>query len=253
MPVFNGKKYISESIKSVLSQSYIDWELIIIDDGSTDDVHTVISDFLKDNRIKYLRQENSGVVRARNRGVNNARGEYIAFLDADDIWMPVKLEQQMKVFANTKEDIFICSNFQYINKDGAVVGEFFSQKTTPHQGWVGKYLLADNFILTSSVLMPKQVFSNSGGFNEQLSLKIGEDHELWLRVSSHVKLVCSENSLVYYRVHEDQNTKSRFKNYVNTIRLYSYLFLNSGQYKNINKVEIVVGFLRRFKRVLLKY
>ncbi|MCF2627780.1 glycosyltransferase family 2 protein [Fusobacterium mortiferum] len=96
MPSYNTANYIGESINSVINQSYKNWELIIVDDCSTDNTDEVIKDFLKDSRIKYLKnKENSGAAISRNKALRIARGEWIAFLDSDDLWMPNKLEKQL--------------------------------------------------------------------------------------------------------------------------------------------------------------
>lgn len=250
MPVYNGAKYISESINSVLTQSYTDWELVIINDGSTDKSDEVIGPYLKDNRIKYVKQENSGVVKSRNRGVELASGEYIAFLDADDIWLAGKLEQQNEILKQSAEPIFICSNFQYIDDSNKELGEFFGNKSKAHQGWVAKYLLEDNFILTSSVVMPKNVFEKLGGYNEDLNLKVGEDHELWLRVACTIKLACLETVLVHYRVHKSQSTKNKLNNYRHTLKLYIHIFSNIKKYPNIQKTDVIIGFTKRVLRIL---
>ena len=100
MPAFNSSKTIFDSINSVQSQTYQNWEMIIIDDGSTDNTKDIITPFLSDYRIKYLRQLNSGPSIARNNGINKAKGKYLAFLDSDDLWKPNKLDIQIKYLDN---------------------------------------------------------------------------------------------------------------------------------------------------------
>lgn len=97
MPSYNTAEYIAESIQSVLSQSYTDWELIVVDDCSTDNTDEVVKPYLTDGRIKYIKNDaNSGAAVSRNRALREAKGKWIAFLDSDDIWMPYKLEKQIK-------------------------------------------------------------------------------------------------------------------------------------------------------------
>ena len=101
MPSYNTEKFVEMSINSVLSQTYEDWELIIIDDNSTDNTDNVIYPFLKDNRIKYFKNsKNLGAAISRNRGLREAKGRWIAFLDSDDLWLPDKLEKQIKFMEN---------------------------------------------------------------------------------------------------------------------------------------------------------
>lgn len=96
MPSYNTGRYISETIESVLAQTYINWELVIVDDCSTDDTDDVVKQFLEDNRIRYIKNEkNSGAAVSRNRALREARGKWIAFLDSDDLWEPEKLEKQI--------------------------------------------------------------------------------------------------------------------------------------------------------------
>ena len=96
MPSYNTAKFISETIESVLVQTYTNWELIIVDDCSTDNTDEVVKSFLSDNRIKYITNEkNSGAAVSRNRALREAKGKWIAFLDSDDLWLPVKLEKQI--------------------------------------------------------------------------------------------------------------------------------------------------------------
>src|SRR6476659_7001862 len=106
MPAFNAGKYISDAIQSVIQQTYNNWELIVIDDGSTDTTAAIIKEFIaSDDRIKYLYQENGGPGKARNKGLKEAKGIYVAFLDADDLWLPEKLREQLKTMFYHKTDL----------------------------------------------------------------------------------------------------------------------------------------------------
>lgn len=246
MPVYNGENFLKEAIESVIAQTYTDWELIIINDGSTDKTEEIIQDFLTDKRLKYLFQENQGVAKARNNGVKKCQGEYLAFLDADDIWLSEKLEFQMKVVKRSIEPIFVCTNFFYINNNGEIKGELFSKNIKSYQGFVQKMLLTRNIISTSSVLMPKDIFLKLNGFNEKIKIKVGEDYEFWLRVSGLIKLVCLEKSLIKYRVHLNQTTKNKIKNGKEILKLYFYLFINIQEFNKLKRIEVVFGFLKRF-------
>lgn len=116
MPSWNTGKFIAESIRSVLNQTYINFELIIVDDCSTDNTDKIVNEFLKDKRIKYFKNEkNSGAAITRNKAIREAKGEWIAFLDSDDIWLPQKLEKQIK-FMNDNSYIFSYHNFEKIDE-----------------------------------------------------------------------------------------------------------------------------------------
>lgn len=128
MPCHNGSSYIGQAIESVISQTYKDWELIIIDDNSSDTSKDVISKFMEsDTRIKYLHTEKSTGIPAtpRNVGIEAATGRYIAFLDCDDIWKPSKLERQLKLFDNEKCAV-VFSYYEKINKDGNIISKIIS-------------------------------------------------------------------------------------------------------------------------------
>ena len=108
MPAYNAGKYIKESIESVFNQTYQNWELIIIDDGSTDNTSEVVQPFLiKDRRIQYYLQENGKQGKARNAGIKRSKGNLIAFLDADDVWMPAKLQAQIGVLKQNDADLVL--------------------------------------------------------------------------------------------------------------------------------------------------
>lgn len=117
MPNYNGEKYIAESIESVLKQSYRNWELIIIDDGSIDSSLNIINNYLeKDNRIKLIRQNNGGSAAARNNGIKNANGRYISLLDSDDIWLPDFLKNQL-AFMKEKNAVCVYCSYQLIDEN----------------------------------------------------------------------------------------------------------------------------------------
>ncbi len=118
MPSYNTSRFIEETINSVLSQTYSDWELLIVDDCSSDDTDDVVQPFLADGRIRYLKNErNSGAAVSRNRALREARGKWIAFLDSDDLWMPEKLEKQIE-FMKKNGYHFSYTNYAEINVDG---------------------------------------------------------------------------------------------------------------------------------------
>ncbi len=118
MPSYNTASFIDESIQSVLSQSYTDWELIVVDDCSTDNTDDVIKPYLTDERIKYIKNDkNSGAAVSRNRALREARGKWIAFLDSDDLWMPDKLEKQVR-YMEENDYHFSYTNYSEINADG---------------------------------------------------------------------------------------------------------------------------------------
>lgn len=121
-PCYNGAKYISETIESVINQTYSNWEMFVIDDGSKDNSSEIIENYVKkDDRIRLIRQENKGCAAARNNGIKNANGRYIALLDADDVWHDNFLDEQIK-FMNEKNAICVCSSYERIDQNSNTIG-----------------------------------------------------------------------------------------------------------------------------------
>jgi len=121
IPVFNGASFIARAVDSVRAQTCKDWEIIVVDDGSTDNTQTVLTGFAKRSGIICLYQENAGPAQARNLGVKSASGEYIAFLDCDDIWLPEKLEEQLTILRGNTQPGLVHSNYEVIDPRGRVI------------------------------------------------------------------------------------------------------------------------------------
>ncbi len=180
IPAYNGEKFIPQSIGSVLAQTHTDWELIVVDDGSTDGTRAVVEGFCKkDPRIKYFYEENSGgPARPKNLGMKHAVGEYIAYLDQDDEWLPEKLEKQIRLFERS-------SNIGLVGCDAALVdnkGKVFSAYKTPEPKSIFPYLLERDYIYSnSSVVIRREVVKKVGARDEKL--KYAEDWDMWIRIA----------------------------------------------------------------------
>ena len=200
VPTFNRAGYILEAIDSILGQTYTDLELIIIDDGSTDATPDVVKK-INDSRVKYHRFDNSsspGI--ARNRGIDMAKGEYLAFLDSDDTWVKEKLEKQVK-FLNTHKDFFLVYSKCYHKIDGKITGV---SPITMESGYIFKQLyLSFNLIPVLTVLMRNSSGESAYYFNpdKDNNLFIGEDYDLWLTISQKEKIGYIDEPLAYYTIH----------------------------------------------------
>jgi glycosyltransferase involved in cell wall biosynthesis len=183
IPVFNGAQHIQSAIESVLSQTFQDFELIVVDDGSTDDTDNILGNY--GNRIKSIKQSNQGVANARNAGLKLATGKYIALLDSDDMWVPEKLEKSLEFLEKGNFD-WICTSRNKITEKG----EKSERKIEPESGIydstgkmnnleIGLFNLNYILAITSSVLIKKSCFDIAGLFDG--SLRICEDMDLWLR------------------------------------------------------------------------
>ena len=207
LPVFNGEELIRNSIASVLSQTFNDFELIIINDGSTDKTPDIIREF-DDDRIKTFSYANSGLSKSRNRGVSKSRGEYIAFLDHDDVWMPDKLEQQLYRFqAEDKPDI-VYGQTQLIDRKGnpttfSRFGRSFAGGESVFEGNILEYVLRNNFIWTGSNIMVKRgVFEVVGKYDEDL--RSCEDWDMNIRMANLFKFGVVKKKLLLQRIYSGQ-------------------------------------------------
>ncbi|WP_199506594.1 MULTISPECIES: glycosyltransferase family 2 protein [Halobacteriovorax] len=198
IPTYNRADFLKRSITSVLNQSFNDLELIIVDDGSTDHTHDVVGSF-SDKRIKYLKKENAGVSSARNLGVKNSKGDYIAFLDSDDEWHRDKLASQVSYLKNTGK-VLVHTAERWL-RDGKVVKQ--KKHHQKHGGDMFIRSLQGCVISPSSVLMKKELFEQIGGMREDFV--VCEDYDFWLKVTSLYDIGFLENEFVNkYGGHEDQ-------------------------------------------------
>lgn len=199
IPVFNCEKYLSESIGSVIFQTYKNWEIIVVDDGSIDRSSKILDRYknLLSSKIKVIVQERKGPSTARNRAISASSGEYIAFLDCDDIWLPEKLEKQIEFLEQERRTGLLYSDCYIIN--GSTENRY-SSVTKPHRGWTFNRLLDKNFIPTSTVVIKKQVLDEIGLFD--LDLWISQDYDLWLRIARTYRVDFIDQPLTRYRVHD---------------------------------------------------
>ena len=203
-PIYNGERYILETIQSVLSQTYENWEMIIVDNKSTDNSLETIKTICDERiRIISLEYNSGGPARPRNIGLDNAKGEYVAFLDADDVWLSEKLEMQVDFLKENNINFTSCY-CSLINASSDVV--FLSKKSSIYYKFVSKENICDviknSFIITSSVLIKKDLVLR---FSEEKSYIAVEDFDMWLRVLvlNSAKYKYQDKKLVKYRVLEN--------------------------------------------------
>lgn len=161
MPAYNSQEYICASIDSVLSQTYEDWSLIVVDDGSTDNTFGLVSAYvLADPRISLIAlHENAGVARARNVGIKNSQGRYIAFLDSDDLWEPEKLEKQIELITSSNADLVYCS-YGLIDEQGRAAGKpFLVSPSTDFESMLKKNEIGCSAILVKAELLESIEFN----------------------------------------------------------------------------------------------
>lgn len=210
IPAFNSEEFISEAIESVIGQTYSSWELIVVDDGSTDRTKQIVDKYLgEDNRIKYIYQNNSGPAAARNKGIQASCGKYIAFLDSDDIWYLDKLEKQMD-FSASHQGYVVYGGRNYIRKEGngfVETGQIRLFKNFDSIRENFEYILFHpNLTITSTLLFEKSLLDKTGNFDE--SLHICEDDNLFIRMASHSNFHALDEPVDYRRKHDQSITGS---------------------------------------------
>ena len=205
LPTYNCAAFLSHSIGTILSQTYNSYEIIVIDDGSTDNTKEVLYPFMQ--RIKYIRlEQNKGLPTARNIGIRSAQGKYIAFIDADDLWLPEKLQTDIEYFETHPEVSMVYSKHINIDEKGDDLGGN-TKKQLPSGNIFTQLFSEQNFIITSSVVVRKEVFETTGLFDEQLFNC--QDWDMWLRIAFHFKVAGINKPLVKYRHNPHSLSKNR--------------------------------------------
>ena len=199
IPCYNSGRFIKETLESVLAQTYGGFEVIVLDDGSTDDTAGIVKSF-SDTRIKYFYQENAGLAETRNKAIALSSGEYIAFLDHDDLWLPEKLEKQMDFLEKNTGTGLLFSDF-YLLKDGRREKTTYFGNCAPKRGHIFENLLFDEatFICISTTVMRRDIFDKIGYFKKEF--KSGEECDLFLRVAKDYELDYIDEPLAAYRLH----------------------------------------------------
>jgi glycosyltransferase involved in cell wall biosynthesis len=195
IPSYDSAKFVVEALDSVLNQTYHDLEVIVVDDGSRDNTEEAVKD--KGERMTYVRQDNVGASAARNHGIRVSSGNYIAFLDADDLWKPNKLEEQVRILDDDPEVGLVCSDWATVAIDGSVQNSYLKNCRYARSGYVFNEVIQEYFILTSSVLLRRSCLSEVGVFDE--ALMVSEDKDLWLRVCHRWKIKILPEPLVVKR------------------------------------------------------
>ncbi|MBA3691926.1 MAG: glycosyltransferase family 2 protein [Acidobacteria bacterium] len=198
IPTYNYAHFIAEAVESVLAQTFPIFEIIVVDDGSSDNTEEIIVKF--GDKVKYIKQNNGGVGLARNTGVKNSGGEFIAFLDADDIWFPQKIEHQIQLFQTDDKIGLITTGMREFYQKGKTVHIYSDGKN----GWCAESLLLLEPVVVgpgSTTLVKREVFEQIGGFDETKELHPWEDWEFCYRVAREFRLAFLPEILVEYRNH----------------------------------------------------
>lgn len=198
IPTYNAGNHLPATIDSVLGQTAKDIEVIVIDDGSTDNTKEIIKPYL--NRINYIYQQNRGPSSARNRGISCVKGDYIAFLDADEIWIREKLEIQLNFLGENPEYAMVYTDLLRVDKKKNLTFPFLKGRIAAKSGYIFKELITNNFIPTTTVVAKRECFDRVGLFDE--SLRSVEDRDMWLRIAQEYKIGFIETPTVIAEVHD---------------------------------------------------
>jgi teichuronic acid biosynthesis glycosyltransferase TuaG len=209
MPAYNASRHIAESVQSALAQTYPHWELLVVDDGSTDDTAEVVQGFItSDPRIRYFSRPNGGQAAARNTGLRKASGDLVAFLDADDLWLPEKLESQLAVLDGTGADLVYCDGYVFYDDGSPEQSDLFAVVPgAADAATMLRLLYAYNRIATLSVVVRREALDRVGMFDENRRIQNCEDYDLWIRMA---RAGCSfygmPEKLMRYRRHAGSTT-----------------------------------------------
>jgi len=198
---YNRAIYLKRAIKSVISQTFKNFELLIIDDCSTDNTEQIVHSITDDRIIYYKNETNMGVHQARNNGIQMARGSFIAFLDDDDEWLPEKLKKQTELFKKLPNEYGLVYSGYLVSLNGKIV----AKNMPKFKGDCRDYLLRFNILATNTALVRRSCFDKVGHFEYMPSI---EDWEMWIRISEYHKFDYVPEALSIYYVHESQVSRN---------------------------------------------
>ena len=243
LPTYNRAKLLPRAVYSVFEQTWENWELLIVDDASDDDTGEVCKQFRQeDERVRYIKlPENLGPAGARNRGIAQAKGDFIAFLDSDDEWLPTKLDQQMR--AMKPEDALCYCNYEYYDEEEYLLGVCPPRDIAPilKSGKMLSQLLIMNMIGTPTILVRKACIEEVGAFNEDLTCL--EDYEFVLRIAEKYPIAYVDDDLMMAHASKD-GVSGNVEGYFQTL---IYIF---RKYYTVLKQEDQVDYMRN--RILEK-
>lgn len=216
IPAYNMARFLPQAVQSVLDQTYRNFEIHVIDDGSTDDTAKVMEAFANNPQVHYHYQTNRGESGARNTGLRVSKGEFVAFCDADDLWEPNKLEVQVPCFQGKPELGVVYTNTQHVDINNNPVETY---RTTRHNGKITAKLLLQNFVTGATSMIRKKCFDAVGFYDE--SLKVSQDYDMWLRLSTVCEFFYLDEITYRYRQWPGQvsNAKNELRFFSDSIRV----------------------------------
>lgn len=207
-PTYNRADFIGEAVESVLSQTYPNFEFLIVDDGSEDNTAAVLEPYLADRRVKLFRQDNQGQSIARNLALAEATGEFICFLDSDNYWPLDKLEKQVRVFEQHPDTDVLYGDNVIINE----LGQEISRKNmSRYSGRIARHMIKDNCVAMNTTMTRRHCFNQMGGMSGKR--RVADDYDLWLRFSAQFLFRYEPEYWAWYRVMEDQISSDKTRRF----------------------------------------
>lgn len=254
LPTYNGEKFIKEAIESVLNQTFKDWELIIINDGSTDKTPEILNQYqFKDKRIKVIHQKNMGLVKSLNKGIKITRGKYVARLDDDDIWDDSKkLEKQFKFCEKNPQYVLVGGGVIVIDETGKELFRYLKPQTDEE---IRKIILFKCPFAHSSILFRKDEAEKIGFYREDL--RFTEDWEFWMRLGKLGKFYNFPEYFIKYRAHQG-NVMSKYGSLqilegIKIIRFHKYNYPNYFKSLVYNYIKYFFFLLPFFQKIFKKF
>ncbi|MFA5038111.1 MAG: glycosyltransferase [Candidatus Omnitrophota bacterium] len=213
IPTYNCAKFLPDALDSVLKQTFQDFEIIVVDDGSTDNTRGLIKSYMDKHpgKINYVYQENMGLACARNTAIRHSKGEYIAILDADDMFMPNRLEEEIQAFERNPGIGVVHANISWLSEEGGVLSTPKRNKKVLSGNIFNAIFLRDAHVSISTILVKKECFDKAGLFDENLTRLGCEDRDMWLRISQHYPFLYIDNVLGLYRLRQGSMSKDQAK------------------------------------------
>lgn len=225
IPTYNRNSLVQQSIASVQSQTYSNWELIVVDDGSTDGSFDALS-LIEDRRIRIIRLDHTGnIAFARNIGARSGRGEWITFLDSDDVWVPERLKLQISRLLSAKKK-WGYGGFELMNGDMVKMPNK-AGVYSPISGWIAKQVLTtEAAVSVGSLMLTRKLFEEVGGFNTDPNLLYREDYDLAIRLALSNEALAIPELLVRIREHRGRATNGFAKGHDRTAAVYEHFLLS---------------------------
>lgn len=244
-PVYNGATYLAQALDSAIKQSYDNWELIVVNDGSIDNSESIIENYLPDPRILYIKQQNQGVAAARNTAIAAASGTYIGFLDQDDRWHKDKLSIQIAALESDKTIALVYARQNIINENEVPIEYPWPTGAIGH---CLKTMFLRNQITILTTLVRKQVLNEVGAFNEKLSGT--DDYDMWLRICLSHPIGFIDKTLADYRVHSSNVSNDDFKMTALDLKTIESVLLAHPEIYDLLGKQVVYSRLHQLHREL---